>query len=71
MICSKSKEEIAKSREQSDLESLLLEGNRSRKLRNANGIKAMHNILIHSDRNKDYLNRVQEIQFREPSADTK
>ena len=42
MIYSKSKEETSKLSEQHDLES------HSRKLSNANGIKAMNHILIHS-----------------------
>ena len=47
MIYSKTKEERSKSSEQRDLGSLLLKlSNHSRKLCNANGIKAMNNILI-------------------------
>ena len=44
MIYSKPKEETPKSSEQHDLES----ANHSPKLSNANGIKAMNHILIHS-----------------------
>ena len=49
MICSKPKEQTARSSEHKDLERVLLKPSKHRwELCNANGIKAMNHILIHS-----------------------